>query len=160
MVSSWTTNGKATTAGSSLAFEENVGEDGLSSQSTYEVNIDCLYSPFFFCAHKIDSKKNQKTGPTMDWPQHHFRQTPFQCIAPACPLLQGIWFLLQRNCQFWQRHGVTHIKADAMMLPESALLLHHERIFSGKMLMDHNTKYEHNTTINQKWAAGPAPLAK
>jgi hypothetical protein len=43
MVSSRTTNGKATTAGSLLVFEDNVGEDGLSSQSTYKVNIDCLY---------------------------------------------------------------------------------------------------------------------
>jgi hypothetical protein len=43
MVSSWTTNSKATTAGSLLVFEENVGEDGLSSQSTYKVNIDSLY---------------------------------------------------------------------------------------------------------------------
>ncbi len=36
-------NGKATTAGSSLVFEDNVGEYGLSSQSTYKVNIDCPY---------------------------------------------------------------------------------------------------------------------
>ncbi len=43
MVSSWTTNGKATTADSLLAFEDNVGEDGLSSESTYKVNIDCPY---------------------------------------------------------------------------------------------------------------------
>jgi hypothetical protein len=43
MVSSWTTNGKATTAGFLLVFEDNVGEDGLSSQFTYKVNIDCLY---------------------------------------------------------------------------------------------------------------------
>ncbi len=43
MVSSWTTNGKATTVGSSLVFEDNNGEDGLSSQSTYKVNIDCPY---------------------------------------------------------------------------------------------------------------------
>ncbi len=43
MVSSWTTNGKATTAGSSFVSEDNVGEDGLSSQSTYKVNIDCPY---------------------------------------------------------------------------------------------------------------------
>jgi hypothetical protein len=43
MVSSWTTNGKATTAGSLLVFEDNVGEDGLSTQSTYKVNIDCPY---------------------------------------------------------------------------------------------------------------------
>ncbi len=41
MVFSWTTNGKATTAGSLLLFEDNVGESGLSSQSTYKVNIDC-----------------------------------------------------------------------------------------------------------------------
>ncbi len=43
MVSSWTTNGKATTAGSLLVYEDNVGEDGLSTQSTYKVNIDCPY---------------------------------------------------------------------------------------------------------------------
>jgi hypothetical protein len=47
MVSSWTTNGKATTAGSLLVFDSNVGEDGLSSQSTYKVNIDCLYYKAF-----------------------------------------------------------------------------------------------------------------
>jgi hypothetical protein len=43
MVSSWTTKGKSTTAGSLLVFEDKVGEDGLSSQTTYKVNIDCLY---------------------------------------------------------------------------------------------------------------------
>ncbi len=43
MVSSWTTNGKATTAGSLLVFDDNVSEDGLSSQSTYKVNIDDPY---------------------------------------------------------------------------------------------------------------------
>jgi hypothetical protein len=43
IVSSWTTNGKATTAGSLLVFEDNVGENGLSSQSTYKVNIDDPY---------------------------------------------------------------------------------------------------------------------
>jgi hypothetical protein len=43
MVCSWTTNGKATTAGSLLVFEDNVGEDGLSSKSTYKVNVDCPY---------------------------------------------------------------------------------------------------------------------
>jgi hypothetical protein len=31
MVSSWTANGEATTAASLLVFEENFGEDGLSS---------------------------------------------------------------------------------------------------------------------------------
>ncbi len=43
MVSSWTTNGKATTPGSLLVFEDNVCEDGLSTQFTYKVNIDCPY---------------------------------------------------------------------------------------------------------------------
>jgi hypothetical protein len=43
MVSSWTTNGKATTFGSLLVFEDNVSEDGLSSQSTYKRNIDSPY---------------------------------------------------------------------------------------------------------------------
>jgi hypothetical protein len=41
MVSSWTTNGKATTAGSLLVFDNHICEDGISSQSTYKVNIDC-----------------------------------------------------------------------------------------------------------------------
>jgi hypothetical protein len=43
LVCSWTTNGKATTAGSLLVLEDNVGEDGLSSQSTYKRNIDRPY---------------------------------------------------------------------------------------------------------------------
>jgi hypothetical protein len=43
MVSSWTTNGKAATAGSLLVFEDNVGEDGLSTQSSYKVNMDYPY---------------------------------------------------------------------------------------------------------------------
>jgi hypothetical protein len=43
MVSSWTINGKAPIVGSLLVFENNVGEDGLYSQSTYKVNIDCPY---------------------------------------------------------------------------------------------------------------------
>ncbi len=43
MVSLWTNNSKVTTAGSLLVFEDNVGEDGHSSQSTYKVNIDCPY---------------------------------------------------------------------------------------------------------------------
>jgi hypothetical protein len=43
MVSSWTTNGKATTAGSLLVFVDNVDEDGFSTQSTYKANIDCPY---------------------------------------------------------------------------------------------------------------------
>jgi hypothetical protein len=42
-VTSWTTTCKATAADSSLDFEDNVGEDGFSSQSIYKVNIDCLY---------------------------------------------------------------------------------------------------------------------
>jgi hypothetical protein len=46
MVSSWTANGKATTADSLLGFDDNDGEDGLSSQSTYKVNIDCPYYTF------------------------------------------------------------------------------------------------------------------
>jgi hypothetical protein len=43
MVSSWTTNGNATTVASLLVFEDNAGEDGLSSQSTYKVNIGDPY---------------------------------------------------------------------------------------------------------------------
>ncbi len=42
-VDSWTTTCKATTAGSSLGFEDNVCEDTLSSQSTYKINSGCLY---------------------------------------------------------------------------------------------------------------------
>ncbi len=47
MVSSWTTKGKATTAGSLLVFEDNFGEDRLSTQSTYKVNIDFPYHKEF-----------------------------------------------------------------------------------------------------------------
>jgi hypothetical protein len=47
MVSSWTTNGKVTTVASLLVFEDNVGEYGLSSQSTYKVNIDDPYYKAF-----------------------------------------------------------------------------------------------------------------
>ncbi len=43
MVSSWSTNVKATTADSLFVFKDNVGKDGLLSQSTYKVNIDCPY---------------------------------------------------------------------------------------------------------------------
>jgi hypothetical protein len=44
-VDSWTTTPKATTAGSSLGFEDNVCEDTLSSQSTYTITINsgCPY---------------------------------------------------------------------------------------------------------------------
>jgi hypothetical protein len=42
-VDSWTTNRKATTAGSSLGFNHNVCEDPLSSQSTCKINICCSY---------------------------------------------------------------------------------------------------------------------
>jgi hypothetical protein len=40
---SWTTTCKATTAGFSLGFKDNVCEDKLSSQSTYKINSGCLY---------------------------------------------------------------------------------------------------------------------
>jgi hypothetical protein len=42
-VDSWNTTPKATTAGSSLGFEDIVCEDTLSSQSTYKRNSDCPY---------------------------------------------------------------------------------------------------------------------
>ncbi len=42
-VDSCTTTCKATTAGSSLGFNNNVCEDKLSSQSTYKINSGCLY---------------------------------------------------------------------------------------------------------------------
>ncbi len=42
-VDSWTTTPKTTTAGSSLGFKDNVGEDTLSSQSTYKINSGCPY---------------------------------------------------------------------------------------------------------------------
>ncbi len=41
-VDSWTTTCKATTAGSSLCFEDNFCEDTLSSQSTYTINSGFL----------------------------------------------------------------------------------------------------------------------
>ncbi len=52
-VASWTTTCKATPAGSSLGFEDNVGEDRLSSQLTYNLNIYCLY-------YKASIAPNQK----------------------------------------------------------------------------------------------------
>jgi hypothetical protein len=51
-VASWTTTRKTTTAGSSLVFN-NVGKNGLSSQLTYKVNIDCPY-------YKASIAPNQK----------------------------------------------------------------------------------------------------
>ncbi len=36
-----------------MVFEDNVGEDGLSSQLTYKINIDCLY-------YKASIAPNQK----------------------------------------------------------------------------------------------------
>jgi hypothetical protein len=53
LVSSWTANGKAATAESVLVFEDNFGEDGLSSQSTYKVNIDC---PYYKASIALDPK--------------------------------------------------------------------------------------------------------
>jgi hypothetical protein len=41
-VDSWTTTGKATVAGSSLGFKDNVCEYTVSSQSTYKINSGCL----------------------------------------------------------------------------------------------------------------------
>ncbi len=43
VVDSRTTTPKATTAGSSLSYEDNDCEDTLSSQSTYKINSGCLY---------------------------------------------------------------------------------------------------------------------
>jgi hypothetical protein len=40
---SWTTTPKATTAGSSLGFEDKVCEDALSTQSTDKINSGCPY---------------------------------------------------------------------------------------------------------------------
>ncbi len=42
-VDSWTTTPKATTAGSSLGFKDNVCEATLYSQSTYKINSGCPY---------------------------------------------------------------------------------------------------------------------
>ncbi len=72
MISSWTTNGKATTAGSSLVFEDNVGEDGHSSQSTYKVNIDC---PYF----KASIAPNPKV--LNDLKQNHQRNSWKKCMG-------------------------------------------------------------------------------
>jgi hypothetical protein len=52
-VDSWTTTRKATTAGSSLGFKDNVCEDRLSSQLTYKINIGCPY-------YKASIAPNQK----------------------------------------------------------------------------------------------------
>jgi hypothetical protein len=51
-IASWTTTCKATTAGFSFVFEDNVGEDRLSSQSTYKVKIDCLYFKAYIASNQ------------------------------------------------------------------------------------------------------------
>jgi hypothetical protein len=53
VVDSWTTTPKATTAGSSLGFEDNVSEDTLSSQPIYRINSCCPY-------HKASIAPNPK----------------------------------------------------------------------------------------------------
>jgi hypothetical protein len=40
-----------------------------------------------------------------------------------------------------------HIEADAVTLPELALLVHHERIFSGKTCMDHVISFNDDKII-------------
>ncbi len=50
-VDSWTTTPEATTAGSSLGFEDNVGKDTLSSQSTYKINSGCPYYKVSFASN-------------------------------------------------------------------------------------------------------------
>jgi hypothetical protein len=42
-VASWNTKRKDNNSSSSSIFDENIGEDGLSSQSTYDVSINALY---------------------------------------------------------------------------------------------------------------------
>jgi hypothetical protein len=63
MVTSLTTNCKATKAGSSVVFEDNAGEDEFSSQSTYTVNIDCSYYKAFIVTNQkmlIDLKPSKQ----------------------------------------------------------------------------------------------------
>jgi hypothetical protein len=89
-VASWTTTCKATTAGSSLVFEDNVGEDGLSSQSTYNVNLDCPY-------YKASIAPNQKYW--MTWNHQKISWKKFmgelwkKWMACGCKLLVKIPFL-------------------------------------------------------------------
>jgi len=42
-VASWNTKRKDNNSSSTSIFDENVGEDGLSSQSTYDISINALY---------------------------------------------------------------------------------------------------------------------
>jgi hypothetical protein len=67
---------------------------------------------------QMDGWRNQSS---VGWVTYRFLQVNLQ-IAGLFRLQQGIRFLLQRHHQFWQRHGVTHIKANAMTLPELVLM--------------------------------------
>jgi hypothetical protein len=50
-----------------LVFEDNVGEDGLSSQSTYKENIDCPY-------YKASIAPNQKILNDLKPSKEHFEK--------------------------------------------------------------------------------------
>jgi hypothetical protein len=51
-----------------------------------------------------------------------------------------------------------HIKANAVTLPELALLVHRERIFSGKMLMDHKATKRYKN--KPKMSSQTSPFGK
>jgi hypothetical protein len=140
----------------------NVGVAAFCSKDTWHQGVKWISSPPFFFPGltKSNSKKNQKNETDQRLTTAPFLPNPISMhySRPPAPSTRNL-IPFAKKLLFWQCHGMTHIKANAVMLPESAFLLHHECIFCGKMLMDHNaTKY--NTTINQKWAAKPAPLAK
>jgi hypothetical protein len=63
VVDSWTTTPKATTAGSSLGFEDNVCEDTLSSQSTYKINSGC---PFYKASIAPNPKQLNDFAPSKE----------------------------------------------------------------------------------------------
>ncbi len=52
MVDSWTTKRNNNNNSTSI-FDENIGEDGVSIQSTYDVNIDNPYHTGFLAPHLV-----------------------------------------------------------------------------------------------------------
>jgi hypothetical protein len=63
VVDSWTTTPKATTAGSSLGYEDNDCKDTLSSQSTYKINSGC---PYYKASIALNPKLLNDFGPSKE----------------------------------------------------------------------------------------------
>jgi hypothetical protein len=113
-VDSWTTTRRATTAGSSLGFEDNVCEDTLSSQSTYKINSGCLYykvsiAPNPKLLNDFEPSKDQLEnvyGGTMEevnelWLQISSKKTLSAIDHPGKTINTNIAKVQAQNVVFW-----------------------------------------------------------